>query len=99
RKRHTRWPRDWSSDVCSSDLRCRDRRPGAVDLGPVVYHGIGAFVTAALMLKLGLPFLVSAGLAGVMAIAIAYAVGTPTLRLRGADRKSGCRERVLFTVV
>src|SRR2546429_4930616 len=28
---------------------------GAVDLGPVVYHGIGAFVTAALMLKLGLP--------------------------------------------
>jgi len=57
---------------------------GAVDLGPVVYHGIGAFVTAALMLKLGLPFLVSAGLAGVMAIAIAYAVGTPTLRLRGA---------------
>src|SRR5437870_13159060 len=25
RRRHTRWPRDWSSDVCSSDLR---RRPG-----------------------------------------------------------------------
>src|SRR5215510_14716231 len=24
RRRHTRWPRDWSSDVCSSDL------PGAV---------------------------------------------------------------------
>src|SRR5207253_7017267 len=22
RRRHTRWPRDWSSDVCSSDLRC-----------------------------------------------------------------------------
>src|SRR5439155_10150500 len=21
RRRHTRWPRDWSSDVCSSDLR------------------------------------------------------------------------------
>src|SRR6266508_6188837 len=32
RRRHTRWPRDWSSDVCSSDLagalgpRCRYRR-------------------------------------------------------------------------
>src|SRR5215510_16527553 len=26
RRRHTRWPRDWSSDVCSSDLR-RARRP------------------------------------------------------------------------
>src|SRR6266508_2159555 len=28
RRRHTRWPRDWSSDVCSSDLsttRCRCR--------------------------------------------------------------------------
>src|SRR5690625_5970620 len=24
RRRHTRWPRDWSSDVCSSDL---DRMP------------------------------------------------------------------------
>src|SRR5690625_375632 len=23
RRRHTRWPRDWSSDVCSSDLCVR----------------------------------------------------------------------------
>src|SRR5207253_8031739 len=23
RRRHTRWPRDWSSDVCSSDLPWR----------------------------------------------------------------------------
>src|SRR5690625_6023275 len=23
RRRHTRWPRDWSSDVCSSDLNVR----------------------------------------------------------------------------
>src|SRR5207253_7623619 len=23
RRRHTRWPRDWSSDVCSSDLSVR----------------------------------------------------------------------------
>src|SRR5207253_5295477 len=23
RRRHTRWPRDWSSDVCSSDLYYR----------------------------------------------------------------------------
>src|SRR5439155_17718834 len=35
RRRHTRWPRDWSSDVCSSDLewggglgaRCRPNDP------------------------------------------------------------------------
>ena len=24
RRRHTRYWRDWSSDVCSSDLRCKD---------------------------------------------------------------------------
>src|SRR5439155_18367311 len=24
RRRHTRWPRDWSSDVCSSDLSVHD---------------------------------------------------------------------------
>src|SRR5207253_2266715 len=24
RRRHTRWPRDWSSDVCSSDLKLRE---------------------------------------------------------------------------
>ena len=57
---------------------------GAVDLGPVVHHGLGAFVTAALMLKAGLPFLVSAVLAGGVAMGVAFAVGTPTLRLRGA---------------
>src|SRR5215510_15922488 len=26
RRRHTRWPRDWSSDVCSSDLKPIDRQ-------------------------------------------------------------------------
>src|SRR6266508_5755067 len=26
RRRHTRWPRDWSSDVCSSDLAARAER-------------------------------------------------------------------------
>ena len=57
---------------------------GAVDLGPVVYQGIGAFATAALMLKAHLPFLVSVALAGLIAMGIAFVVGTPTLRLRGA---------------
>ncbi len=57
---------------------------GAVDLGPVVYYGIGAFATAALMIKAGLPFLVSLALAGPIAAAIAAFVGRPTLKLRGA---------------
>ncbi|MBI4483641.1 MAG: branched-chain amino acid ABC transporter permease [Acidobacteria bacterium] len=57
---------------------------GAVDLGPVVYYGIGTFATANLMMKAHLPFLVSLGLAGLIAMAIAFLLGTPTLRLRGA---------------
>src|SRR5439155_18833603 len=27
RRRHTRWPRDWSSDVCSSDLHSQKGQP------------------------------------------------------------------------
>src|SRR5207253_5245858 len=52
RRRHTRWPRDWSSDVCSSDLwsmfaeksqrpkvRCENRYPPRADkLLRVVRH-------------------------------------------------------------
>src|SRR5690625_1107417 len=36
RRRHTRWPRDWSSDVCSSDLagaRDADEARGAFQAG------------------------------------------------------------------
>src|SRR5207253_8258886 len=28
RRRHTRWPRDWSSDVCSSDLYALSLKKG-----------------------------------------------------------------------
>src|SRR5437870_13765561 len=41
RRRHTRWPRDWSSDVCSSDLdlpvtiTSSTRRAGLVPAGSV----------------------------------------------------------------
>src|SRR5690625_5705344 len=31
RRRHTRWPRDWSSDVCSSDLAISDSNPMAAE--------------------------------------------------------------------
>src|SRR5215208_7234564 len=32
RRRHTRWPRDWSSDVCSSDLEALE------DVLPADHH-------------------------------------------------------------
>src|SRR5579884_4409886 len=37
RRRHTRWPRDWSSDVCSSDLfsyRRREENAGSSFVNP-----------------------------------------------------------------
>src|SRR5207253_2445233 len=34
RRRHTRWPRDWSSDVCSSDLIARWRANRYGTFGP-----------------------------------------------------------------
>src|SRR5207253_6746672 len=50
RRRHTRWPRNWSSDVCSSDLATQiggEDRPGLVDECPhlveergFVWHGV-----------------------------------------------------------
>src|SRR5439155_16405478 len=35
RRRHTRWPRDWSSDVCSSDLAGDVRLRATVDRRPL----------------------------------------------------------------
>src|SRR5690625_7581294 len=42
RRRHTRWPRDWSSDVCSSDL-LRDLEDGVPRLlpGGLRFHQVG----------------------------------------------------------
>lgn len=57
---------------------------GAADLGPVVYYGIGTFATGLLMTKAHLPFPVALLLAGLVAAAIAFVIGRPTLRLRGA---------------
>src|SRR5439155_14921606 len=41
RSRHTRWPRDWSSDVCSSDLETRQKaanRTSASATSPASFH-------------------------------------------------------------
>src|SRR6266508_6674597 len=42
RRRHTRWPRDWSSDVCSSDLRyARDFRDDPATIGRILVGSPG----------------------------------------------------------
>src|SRR6266702_6850163 len=41
RRRHTRWPRDWSSDVCSSDLSRNGGRAFARNHNPRQVKRIG----------------------------------------------------------
>src|SRR5690625_83058 len=41
RRRHTIWPRDWSSDVCSSDLGQDAPRGGCVDCRAELPPGLG----------------------------------------------------------
>src|SRR5215510_8460931 len=47
RRRHTRWPRDWSSDVCSSDLGAVGP-PKLIKAGTVAPHGFVSFVDEAI---------------------------------------------------
>src|SRR5439155_18949262 len=42
RRRHTRWPRDWSSDVCSSDLLTRNVGSILMDLNGVEHIAVNA---------------------------------------------------------
>src|SRR5437870_11838803 len=39
RRRHTRWPRDWSSDVCSSDLSAQGQAQAHRRAGDERYGG------------------------------------------------------------
>ena len=57
---------------------------GYIDFGAVGYYGIGSYVTAILMSKGHVPFLLSILLSGVISGLIALPIGLPTLRLRGA---------------
>src|SRR5207253_8222637 len=47
RRRHTRWPRDWSSDVCSSDLAWRlrpSKLPSGVHLSTFLFDLDGTLI-------------------------------------------------------
>ena len=57
---------------------------GYIDFGAVGYYGIGSYVTALLMSKGHIPFLVSILVSGLVSALIALPIGLPTLRLRGA---------------
>src|SRR5690625_7340841 len=47
RRRHTRWPRDWSSDVCSSDLAKRSPETNVLVASRIVAPACSARFTVA----------------------------------------------------
>src|SRR3989304_4554186 len=57
---------------------------GYIDFGPVAYFGVGSYCTAILMIKGGLPFILSVFLTGWICAGLSLAIGLPTLRLHGA---------------
>jgi branched-chain amino acid transport system permease protein len=57
---------------------------GYIDFGAVGYFGIGSYVTALLMSRGHVPFLLSILLSGLVSGLIAFPIGLPTLRLKGA---------------
>jgi branched-chain amino acid transport system permease protein len=57
---------------------------GYIDFGAVGYFGIGSYVTALLMAKAHVPFLLSILMGGIVSALIAIPIGLPTLRLKGA---------------
>jgi branched-chain amino acid transport system permease protein len=56
---------------------------GYASFGQVAFFGIGGYVTAALMVHVGLSFWACLLLAGVFAAVVAVLIGLPLLRLRG----------------
>jgi branched-chain amino acid transport system permease protein len=56
---------------------------GYIDFGAVAYFGIGSYVTALLMTKANVPFLLSMVMSGLVSGMIALPIGLPTLRLKG----------------
>ncbi len=57
---------------------------GYIDFGPVGYFGIGAYATAIMMTQFKFTFFISIIFSGFIAGLIAFFIGTPTLRLKGA---------------
>ncbi len=55
---------------------------GLINLGQAAFMGVGAYTTAILMSKLGLPFLITLPLAGIMAGVVGIIFGAPSLKIK-----------------
>ncbi len=69
--------------VLASSLNLINGYTGLLSIGHAAFYGIGAYSSALLTLKLGLPFLLALPLSGVIAAVFGYLIGKPTLRLTG----------------
>src|SRR5690625_7087051 len=96
RRRHTRWPRDWSSDVCSSDLEVLPPQLGKVLPGRRSPWAAIVFTT---LLAFGLIWGVTqvagentvaalGGTTALLLLAVFTVVNIAVIVLRRRDRKS-----------
>jgi branched-chain amino acid transport system permease protein len=56
---------------------------GLLSLGHAAFLGVGAYTSAILIWKFGLPFILSVGIAGMVAALFGVLVGIPSLRIKG----------------
>src|SRR5437660_4797215 len=100
RRRHTRWPRDWSSDVCSSDLARRrgDARRLREGLSRLCQGGWGTIGVPEEFGGQGLPFAIQTAVLDTLGSANMGFALAPTLTvgaIRSEERRVGkeCRSR------
>src|SRR5439155_9920464 len=99
--RHTRWPRDWSSDVCSSDLG--NQQEGAVkllDFGVARASGALKLAQTAHSMIVGTPSYMSPeAFTGIEVDGRSdvYSLGAVLFEMQIG--RASCRERVEITVV
>src|SRR5690625_7142288 len=82
RRRHTRWPRDWSSDVCSSDLYSFD----IDEAGLVASYEAQRDAYIRFFERLGLDYVIVSAVSGAMGGSRSEEIG-----------RASCRERVKNT--
>src|SRR5207253_5476421 len=99
RRRHTRWPRDWSSDVCSSDLNGmgipKDEQRSIYEQ---FTRGRAALDGSKPGVGLGLAFVRTIVKGNRGKLDLASRPGETAFRIRQIGRAS-CRERVEVAVV
>lgn len=57
---------------------------GQASIGHAAFYGIGAYSSAIMTMRYGMPFWIALPLSGMLAAVLGYIVGRPTLKLRGA---------------